>query len=119
MSLRIGLVFIVRVPPGQRQRPSEGRWLHPAVAGHQGLHRGGQHQNCSGRLGGRRYRHQGVTALHGNGVRTVVIEKLDRLAPDLMVQEATIADLQKHGFTLVSVAEPDLMANDPSRILMR
>ena len=36
-----------------------------------------------------------------------------------MVQEATIADLQKHGFTLISVAEPDLMANDPTRILMR
>jgi DNA invertase Pin-like site-specific DNA recombinase len=36
-----------------------------------------------------------------------------------MVQEATIADLQKHGFTLISVAEPDLMATDPTRILMR
>jgi DNA invertase Pin-like site-specific DNA recombinase len=60
-----------------------------------------------------------MTALHSNGVRTIVIEKLDRLARDLMVQEATIADLQKHGFTLVSVAEPDLMATDPTRILMR
>jgi DNA invertase Pin-like site-specific DNA recombinase len=36
-----------------------------------------------------------------------------------MVQEAAIADLQKHGFTLVSVAELDLMASDPTRILMR
>jgi DNA invertase Pin-like site-specific DNA recombinase len=60
-----------------------------------------------------------MTALHGNGVRTVIIEKLDSLARDLMVQEATIADLQKHGFTLISVAEPDLMATDPTRILMR
>lgn len=60
-----------------------------------------------------------MTALHGNGVRMIVIEKLDRLARDLMVQEATIADLQKHGFTLISVAEPDLMATDPTRILMR
>ncbi len=60
-----------------------------------------------------------MTALHSNGVRTIVIEKLDRLARDLMVQEATIADLQKHSFTLVSVAEPDLMASDPTRILMR
>jgi len=60
-----------------------------------------------------------MTALHSNGVRTIIIEKLDRLARDLMVQEATIADLQKHGFTLVSVAEPDLMATDPTRILMR
>lgn len=60
-----------------------------------------------------------MTALHSDGVKTIVIEKLDRLARDLMVQEATIADLQKHGFTLISVAEPDLMATDPTRILMR
>ena len=36
-----------------------------------------------------------------------------------MVQEAAIADLHKHGFTLISVAEPDLMATDPTRVLMR
>src|ERR1019366_9002150 len=60
-----------------------------------------------------------MTALHANGVKTIIIEKLDRLARDLMVQEATIGDLQKHGFTLISVAEPDLMATDPTRILMR
>ncbi|MCX6630248.1 MAG: recombinase family protein [Candidatus Solibacter sp.] len=60
-----------------------------------------------------------MTALHADGVKTIIIEKLDRLARDLMVQEATIGDLQKHGFTLISVAEPDLMATDPTRILMR
>jgi DNA invertase Pin-like site-specific DNA recombinase len=36
-----------------------------------------------------------------------------------MVQETIIADLRKYGFELVSVAEPDLMANDPTRILVR
>src|SRR5690348_3064772 len=51
-----------------------------------------------------------MTALHANGVRVVVIEKLDRLARDLMVQETIIADLRKNGFELISVAEPDLMA---------
>ncbi len=60
-----------------------------------------------------------VTALLGNGVRTIIIEKLDRLARDLMVQEATIADLNKSEIELISVAEPDLMANDPTRKLMR
>jgi DNA invertase Pin-like site-specific DNA recombinase len=60
-----------------------------------------------------------MTALLGNGVKTIIIEKLDRLARDLMVQEATIADLQKNDFILISVAEPDLMASDPTRILMR
>ena len=52
-----------------------------------------------------------IATLHSNGVRTIIVEKLDRLARDLMVQEACIADLQKHGFTLISVAEPDLMAS--------
>src|SRR5579872_3779808 len=60
-----------------------------------------------------------MTALHANGVRTILIEKLDRLARDLMIQETIIADLRRNGFELVSVAEPDLMANDPTRILMR
>lgn len=58
-------------------------------------------------------------ALHSNGVKTIVIERLDRLARDLIVQESAIADLQEHGFTLISVAEPDLMASDPSRVIMR
>jgi DNA invertase Pin-like site-specific DNA recombinase len=60
-----------------------------------------------------------MATLHANGVRIILIEKLDRLARDLMVQEAAIADLHKHGFTLISAAEPDLMAKDPTRILMR
>ncbi|HEV2202214.1 MAG TPA: recombinase family protein [Bryobacteraceae bacterium] len=60
-----------------------------------------------------------MAALLANGVRTIVIERLDRLARDLMVQETVIADLHKRGFTLLSAAEPDLMAKDPTRILMR
>jgi DNA invertase Pin-like site-specific DNA recombinase len=60
-----------------------------------------------------------MTALHSNGVQVVIIERLDRLARDLMVQETIIADLRKNGFELVSVAEPDLMATDPTRILVR
>ena len=60
-----------------------------------------------------------MAALHSNGVRTIIIEKLDRLAPDLMVQEAAIADLRKNGFNLISAAEPDLLSKDPTRVLMR
>ncbi|HKD06119.1 MAG TPA: recombinase family protein [Bryobacteraceae bacterium] len=60
-----------------------------------------------------------LTALHADGVRTIIVEKLDRLARDLMVQEAAIADLRKYGFSLISVQEPDLMENDPTRKLMR
>jgi DNA invertase Pin-like site-specific DNA recombinase len=60
-----------------------------------------------------------MTALHANGVRIILIERRDRLARDLMVQETIIADLRRNGFELISVAEPDLMATDPTRILMR
>jgi len=60
-----------------------------------------------------------MLALLANGIKTIVIERLDRLARDLMVQETVIADLRKRGFTLVSTAEPDLMANDPTRVLIR
>jgi DNA invertase Pin-like site-specific DNA recombinase len=60
-----------------------------------------------------------LEALASNGTKTVIIERLDRLARDLMVQENIIADLRKRGFNLISVAEPDLCSNDPSRVLMR
>jgi len=60
-----------------------------------------------------------MTELHANGVRTIIVERLDRLARDLMVQETCLSDLQKSGFTLLSVHEPDLMATDPTRRLMR
>jgi len=60
-----------------------------------------------------------MLALHSNGVKTIIIERLDRLARELMVQEKTIADLQNDGFTLVSVQEPDLMSSDPARIAFR
>src|SRR4029450_11152573 len=36
-----------------------------------------------------------ITALHSNGVRTIIIERLDRLARDLMIQEATVVELQR------------------------
>ena len=60
-----------------------------------------------------------LEALHGNGVKLVLIEKLDRLARDLMIQETIIGDLRKSSFDLVSVTEPDLLQDDPSRKLMR
>jgi len=60
-----------------------------------------------------------LAALLSNGVRTVIIEKLDRLARDLMVQEAIIRDFQKKGLEIISVAEPDLLQDDPTRKLMR
>lgn len=58
--------------------------------------------------------------LNGHGVKTVLIEKLDRLARDLMVQEAIVRDFQRQGFEIISALEgPDLCSNDPSRKLVR
>jgi DNA invertase Pin-like site-specific DNA recombinase len=58
-------------------------------------------------------------ALEENGVKTVLIEKLDRLARDLLVQEQMMKDMRQGGITLLSAAEPDLCSSDPSRVLMR
>ncbi len=60
-----------------------------------------------------------LTALHGNGIQLVIIEKLDRLARDLMIQESIIADLRRHDFQLISAMEPDLCSDDPTRVLLR
>lgn len=58
-------------------------------------------------------------AMLANGVRTVVIEKLDRLARDLLLQETILADFQKHEITLLSTMEPDLCSEEPSRRFFR
>jgi DNA invertase Pin-like site-specific DNA recombinase len=60
-----------------------------------------------------------LAALEANGVKTIIIEKLDRLARDLMVQETLIREMEKCGYRLISVEEPDLCSTDPSRKLMR
>jgi DNA invertase Pin-like site-specific DNA recombinase len=60
-----------------------------------------------------------MAAMMANGTRTVLVERLDRCARDLMVQESIIADFRRKGLAIVSVNEPDLCNEDPSRILMR
>ena len=57
---------------------------------------------------------------NGHGIRTIIIERLDRLSRDLMVQEGIIKDLQKHGIGLISALEgPDLLSTDPTRKFIR
>ncbi len=60
-----------------------------------------------------------LEALAGDGVKVVLVEKLDRLARDLMVQESILGKLRERGFELISAAEPDLCSDDPTRKLMR
>lgn len=57
---------------------------------------------------------------NGHGIKTVIIERLDRLARDLMVQEAIVRDLQKQGYKLISTTEgDDLCGDDATRKLIR
>jgi hypothetical protein len=57
---------------------------------------------------------------NGHGVETVIIERLDRLACDLMVQEVVISDFLKPGFALISATEgPNLLSEGPARKLIR
>src|SRR6266446_290173 len=60
-----------------------------------------------------------LEALLSNGTKTVLIEKLDRIARDVFIQEGTIKLLKEKGFELVSVAEPDLCSDDMYRVAMR
>jgi hypothetical protein len=54
-----------------------------------------------------------MTALLGNGVKTIIIEKLDRLARDLMVQEAILLP----AFLLQLLFRPEIV-RDPVDILI-
>jgi len=60
-----------------------------------------------------------ISAARDADVKVIIIEKLDRLARDLMIQERILADLKSRGLTLISVAEPDLCSDDPTRTLLR
>ena len=57
---------------------------------------------------------------NGHGIKTVAIERLDRLERDLMIQETIVRDFQSKGFELISVEEgPDLCDNSPTRKFIR
>ncbi len=60
-----------------------------------------------------------IVDLQANGVRAVIIERLDRLARDLMVQENLIYQFKKIGIELISALEPDMLSEDPTRKLVR
>jgi DNA invertase Pin-like site-specific DNA recombinase len=62
---------------------------------------------------------QMLLAVEQGDVDLVLIERLDRLARDLMIQETIIRDFRSRHIELVSVAEPDLCNDDPSRKMMR
>lgn len=60
-----------------------------------------------------------VATILGNGVRTIFVESLDRLARDVMVQSLLLAKLAQHNITLINcVTGEDVtasMSEDPMR----
>ena len=81
------------------------------------------------------YEDAGVSGSNGPGLReawadltlgldakefgVVVVLRLDRLARDLMLQEAMLADVQRRGGVVVSVDGTDLTNDDPGRVAFR
>jgi DNA invertase Pin-like site-specific DNA recombinase len=54
-----------------------------------------------------------------NGPKLVLIERLDRLARDLMIQETIMGDFRRRGIEIVSTLEPDINSSDPTRTFIR
>jgi DNA invertase Pin-like site-specific DNA recombinase len=70
-------------------------------------------------LDGRPSLQQLIVDLFSNGVQLVLIEKLDRLARALIVQETIIQDLTRRNIKIISVTEPDVCSDDPTRTMIR
>src|SRR5687767_10312086 len=62
-----------------------------------------------------------IDRLESNGVRTVVIERADRIARDLMVQEVILSQFAKIGARILTADGVDLASDDqdPTRRLIR
>ena len=56
---------------------------------------------------------------NGHGIHTVIIERIDRLARDLMIQETILDDMKRSGVEIMSVTDGDLLEDDPTRKLVR
>lgn len=54
-----------------------------------------------------------------NGTRTIIVERSDRVARDLMVHEMIVADLKKRGVTLLTSTGEDTSDEAPTRVLIR
>jgi DNA invertase Pin-like site-specific DNA recombinase len=78
-----------------------------------------EEEGISGTIADRPAWHAMMEALLSNGTKTVIVERMDRIARDLMVQETLVGDLRKRGFNFISTAEPDLCSDDPSRKFIR
>lgn len=62
---------------------------------------------------------QVLARLEAGEAGILVVYRMDRLARDLVLAETTIERLRARGRSVVSVTEPDLDSDDPTRVLVR
>ena len=62
---------------------------------------------------------EALSLLESHGTAVLVVYRLDRLARDLLIQETVIARIRAAGAAVVSVSEPDVDSDDPTRVLVR
>ncbi len=60
-----------------------------------------------------------VSAAEQPEITELVVYRLDRLARDLVLQETTMARMKRAGVEVLSVSEPDIDSDDPTRVMIR
>jgi DNA invertase Pin-like site-specific DNA recombinase len=60
-----------------------------------------------------------LARLEVGGADSLIVSRLDRLARDLLTQETVLERLRQRGRDVISVAEPDVTSDDPTRVLVR
>ncbi len=76
-------------------------------------------ETASGTIKNRKELTRMLIELEENNINIVIIERIDRLARDLMIQESIIDNMRKNNIKLISVADGDLLVDDPTRIVVR
>jgi len=62
---------------------------------------------------------EALVMVESHQVSTLVVYRLDRLARDLLIQETVMGRVRQAGGQVVSVSEPDIDSDDPTRVLVR
>lgn len=62
---------------------------------------------------------EALSRIERQDATVLVVFRLDRLARDLLLQETVIHRLRQCGGSVVSVSEPDIDGEDPTRVLVR
>lgn len=60
-----------------------------------------------------------IAQMQLSNVTTIIVEKLDRLARQMGIQEYILQDLSKRGITLIPADDPTLISDDPMRVAFR